>query len=149
MKLQQQYLGGNVTDRSTILGHGGDDQPMQNDRHYYVEYGWWAEDQKKMGTPTRGEQKNTIKKHSRATRGGSYFSPRQRRDKRSGPVFHSRATKGVGLIFPPDREGSFPINFNAQWTPEVALQKGDFRYNKERNKKVPINLMRNRHQRLF
>ena len=30
---------------------------MQHDRHYYVEYGWGAEDQNKMGTPERGEQK--------------------------------------------------------------------------------------------
>ncbi len=57
LKLQQQYLGGNVTDRSTIPEHGGGDQPIQNDRHAYVEHEWGAEDQKKVGTPTRGEQK--------------------------------------------------------------------------------------------
>ncbi len=54
LKLQQQYLAGNETNRSTILEHGGD-QPMQHDRHDYVEYGWEAEDQKKVGTHARGE----------------------------------------------------------------------------------------------
>ena len=55
LKLRQQYLGGNVTDRSTIPEHGGGDQPIQHDQHDYVEYGWGAEDQKKMGTHARGE----------------------------------------------------------------------------------------------
>ena len=43
LKLRQQYLGGNVTDRSAIPQHGGDDQLMQRDRHDYVEYELGAE----------------------------------------------------------------------------------------------------------
>ena len=57
LKLQHQYLGGTITDRSNIPGHGGDDQSLKNDRHDYVEYEWGADDQNKMGKPTRGEQK--------------------------------------------------------------------------------------------
>ena len=33
---RQQYLAGNITERSNIPGHGGDDQPMPNDRHDHV-----------------------------------------------------------------------------------------------------------------
>ncbi len=57
LKLRQQYLAGTITDRSNISEHGGDDQPIQRDRHDYVEYGWGAEDQKNMGTHARGENK--------------------------------------------------------------------------------------------
>ena len=109
LKLRQQYLAGTITDRSTIPEHGGDDQPMQNARHDYVEYGWGAEDQKKVGTHARGE--NKIK--SKNTQDQSSTAGRL----------------GRGLIFPQDLGGPFPIKIDAQRTPEVALQKGDFRYN--------------------
>ena len=36
---------------------------------------------------------------------------------------------GVGLIFLQDLGGPSPVNVDAQRTPEVALKKGDFRYN--------------------
>ena len=110
LKLQQQYLGGNVTDRSTILEHGVGDHPIQHDQHDYVEYGWGAEDQKHVGTHARGE--NKIKSKNA-----------QDQPSTAGQL------GGGGLIFPQDRGGSFQINFNAQRTPEVALKKGDFRYN--------------------
>ncbi len=38
LKLKQQSLAGNITERSNIPGHGGDDQPMPNDRHDHVAY---------------------------------------------------------------------------------------------------------------
>ncbi len=36
---------------------------------------------------------------------------------------------GGGLNFPQEHGGPYPVNGDAQRTPEVALQKGDFRYN--------------------
>ncbi len=53
LKLQQQHLHGNETNRSAIPEHGGI-QPMQRDRHDYVEYELGAEDQIDW-TPARGE----------------------------------------------------------------------------------------------
>ena len=77
---------------------------MQRDRHDYVKYGRGAEDLKKVGKPARGENKikskNAQGQYSTAWRIG-----------------------GVGLIFPQEIGGPFPINFNARRTPEVALQK--------------------------
>ncbi len=53
LKLQQQHLDGNETNRSAIPEHGWIQQ-MQRDRHDYVEYELGAEDQIE-GTPARGE----------------------------------------------------------------------------------------------
>ena len=52
---RQRYLAGNITERSNIPGHGGDDQPMPNYRHDHVAYEWGTDDRTKMGTPMRGE----------------------------------------------------------------------------------------------
>ncbi len=84
---------------------------MQRARHDCVEYGWGAEDQKKVGTPTRGEQK---------------IKSRNTQDQSSTAV-----RLGGGLILPQDLGGPFPIKIAAQLTPEVTLHKGDFRYNLE------------------
>ena len=51
LQLKQQYLAGTITDRSNLPEHGGDDQPMPNDRHDHVASEW--------GIPVRGEQKIT------------------------------------------------------------------------------------------
>ena len=47
----QRYLAGNITERSHIPGHGGDAQPMPNDRHDHVAT--------EGGAHMRGEQKIT------------------------------------------------------------------------------------------
>ncbi len=106
LKLQQQYLAGNVTDRSAIPEHGGD-QPMQRDRHTYVEYELGAEIQIEW-TPARGEKK---------------FKSKNAQDQSS-----TAGQLGVGgIIFPQDLGWSSPIKIDAQLTPEVALKNGDFR----------------------
>ncbi len=51
LKIKQQSLAGNITERSNIPGHGGDAQPMPNDRHDHVAT--------EGGAHMRGEQKIT------------------------------------------------------------------------------------------
>ena len=109
LKLQQQYLGGNVTDRSTIPEHGGVDQPIQHDKHDYVEYGWGAEDQKKMGTHARGENKikskNTQDKSSTAGRlGGGLIFPQDSGGLNAQDQSSTAERYRGGLYFPPDRQ---------------------------------------------
>ena len=82
---------------------------MQRDRHDYVEYELGAEDQKMVGTPARGENKI----NSKNAQDQSYTAGRL----------------GGGLTIPKKALGPSPVNVDAQRTPEVALQKGDFLYN--------------------
>ena len=77
LKLKQQYLAGNITERSNIPGHGGDDQPMPNDRHDHVAT--------EGGAHMRGEQKITS---------------RNTQDK-----FSTAGRLGGGLNFPQDSGG--------------------------------------------
>ena len=90
---------------------------MQRDRHDYVEYELGAEDQIE-GTPAQSEKK--IK--SKNAQDQSSTAGRQGRG---------------GLIFRQDIGGPFSIKIDAQLTPEVAFQNGDFRYNLK-EEKVPI-----------
>ena len=46
---RQRYLAGNITERSNIPGHGGDDQPMPNDRHEHAAYEWGLRTRKRCG----------------------------------------------------------------------------------------------------
>ena len=42
VQIRRQSLAGNITERSNIPGHCGDDQPMPNDRHDHVATEWGA-----------------------------------------------------------------------------------------------------------
>ncbi len=133
---RQQYLAGNITERSNIPGHGGDDQPMPNDRHDHVATEW--------GAHMRGEQKitsrNTQDQFSTAGRlGGGLNFPQdsgglnaQDQSSTAGQL------KGGGLFIHKDLGEPFQIKTTAQRTPKVDLQKDDVRYILK-PKKVPIN----------
>ncbi len=104
----------------------------------------WPCGYRKEGTYARWA-KNNIQQHSgpvfhsRTTRGGSSFTPRQRLDKRSGPVFQGRTFWRGGLVLHQDIGEPFHIETPAQRTPAVASQEGDARYILK-TKKLPINI---------
>ncbi len=83
---------------------------MQRYLHAYVEYELGAEDHIEW-TPARGENEKIKSKNA------------QDQSSTAGRL------GGGGIIFPQDIGGPSTINIDAQRTPEVALQNGDFRYN--------------------
>ncbi len=84
---------------------------MQRYRHDYVESELGAGDQTDK-THARGENEKIKSKNA------------QDHSSTAGQLW------GVGLIFPKELGGHSTVNVDAQRTPEVALQKGDFRYNR-------------------